>query len=144
MHLKMRKHQAGKALQNNKTGLDNAKKKLAYDTSAYCTSVEEVPREIYVHIQLNYDYDTLIDDNQSVRSNKDKSVNCKPIIYDEDTMQSTDITKPNSLEQSSYDDAIYTHEDIEIYNITEYVIYNLPLPKYKRQVKHQQLYRQQK
>ena len=56
----------------------------------------------------------LSNDNQSVRSKKDKSDIYKPITYDKDTIQSTDSTKSNSLEQSSYDDATHTHNDIEI------------------------------
>jgi len=59
--------------------------------------------KICVPIPLNYD--TLSNDTQSVRYNKDKSDICKPIIYDEDTIQSSDSTKSNSLDKSSYDDA---------------------------------------
>ena len=55
-------------------------------------------------------------------------------IYDEDTIQSTDSTKSNSLDQSSYDDATHAHDDItiEVYNVTKYETYNVPLPKCKR------------
>jgi len=73
----------------------------------------------------------LSDGNQSVRSNKDKPYICKTRIYEEDIIQSTDSTNYNPLEQSFYDDATYAQDDIEIYNITEDVIYNVRLPKCK-------------
>jgi len=79
-------------------------------------------------------HDTFSDDDQSVSYIKDKPDICKPIIYDEDTIQSTDSTNSNSLDPSSYDDATHAHNDIdiEIYNVTEDVTYNIPLPKCKR------------
>ena len=78
-------------------------------------------------------HDTLSDDDQSVSYIKDKPDICKTIIYDEDTIQSTDSTNSNSLDPSSYDDATHAHNDIdiEIYNVTEDVTYNIPLPKCK-------------
>jgi hypothetical protein len=79
-------------------------------------------------------HDTISDDDQSVSSIKDKPNICKTIIYDEDTIQSTDSTNSNSLDLSSYDDATHAHNDIdvEIYNVTEDATYNIPLPKCKR------------
>ena len=79
-------------------------------------------------------HDTLSDDDQSVSYIKDKPDICKPIIYDEDTIQSTDSTRSNSLDLSSYDDATHAPNDIdiEIYNVTEDVTYHIPLPKCKR------------
>ena len=79
---------------------------------AHRTSGEEVPREIYVPQPLSHD--TLSDDDQSVSYIQDKPDICKTIIYDEDTIQSTDSTNSNSLDLSSYDDATHAHNDIDI------------------------------
>ena len=51
-----------------------------------------------------------------------------------DTIQSTDSTKSNSLDLSTYDDATHAHNDIdiEIYIVTEDVTHHIPLPKCKR------------
>ena len=75
----------------------------------------------------------LSDDDQSVNYNKDKSDTCNTLIDDTDTMQSTDSTNSNSLDLSSHGDATHAHNDIdiEIYNVTEHVAYNILLPKCK-------------
>ena len=102
--------------------------------SAHHASGDEVPREIYVSIDINCG--TLSDDNSAVNSNKNNNQECEKnqLNFDDDTvpMSNDNCTITNPSSTLSYDSAEKAHNEIEIYNITDDVIYNVPLPKCKR------------
>ena len=79
---------------------------------------------------------TLSNDNSSVSSSKNikQEYDKNQLYFDDDTvpMSSDNCTIATSSSTLSYDSAGNAHNEIEIYNINDDVIYNVPLPKCKR------------
>ena len=78
---------------------------------------------------------TLSDNNSSVSSNKhiEQEYDKNQLYFDDDTvpMSSDNCTITTSSSTLSYVSAGNAHNEIEIYNINDDVIYNVPLPKCK-------------
>ena len=77
----------------------------------------------------------LSNDNSSVSSSKNikQEYDKNQLYFDDDTvpMSSDNCTITTSSSTLSYDSAGNAHNEIEIYNINDDVIYNVPLPKCK-------------